>query len=340
MEQALTQPVAHDSSTSFVVKLLTYAVWIGSGLLFWQVGGAMNWPRDPHATLSIADLSASGRMLPVVVILVAISSAAATLILRRWFCDAGLMAVSIGLAALSVRGSTVESLLIAGADGGGPGQRALALLFAIELLIWSVLLLLSAVIGARLASAGRSRESARASSSPVKLEPAAWDISALRPWTRAVASPRAAVRTALAHAGMAAAIMIALRIVLCIDVIARPISHGQALFVPFASSFIAVSFAFKRFPVRSPLWGMAASVGVSFVGYLLALLSGDATDLPPNLPGSPFLRMLPVQAAASGVGGVLWGLWFVFDPALLGPVAADARVSVDRTSRAASSSET
>lgn len=321
----------------FSVKVLTYAVWIGSGLLFWQVGSAMDWPADPHATLSLVDLGASGWMLPVLVVLAALTSAVATLVLRRWLRDAGLMAAAIGLAALSTRGGTVESLLLRGADGRGPGPRTLSVFFAAELLVWCAVLLVAAVVTARFTGKNRDRASSSESPALPRLEPASHDLAALRRLTLGADAATTPLRAALAHAGMAAAITMALRIVFCVDVIARPISHGQALFVSAASSFIAACFAFRRFPVRSALWAIAASLGVSFVGYLLAVLGGGQTGLPPNIPGSPFLRMLPVQTAAAGVGGALWGLWFIFDPMLLAHASAPSNDDAsNRTPRSSS----
>ncbi len=305
----------------FPVKLLAYAVWIGAGYVFWHLGYSALGMGDPQMSVR---LFAGWRMaagLPLLAALSAATAAAATMLLRRWLCDAGTFAVAVGLAALSVRGGTVEYLLIQSGAGGARGGAGLPLMFAVELIAWAGLLLVAARVTAmfsRPAQRGDGDFEAADAPSSILQNPCGAELSVLmRRAGRdgdATLTPR---DRGLRHAAMAAVLTAALIIVFSLDLTRRPVSHGQVLFVSAASAWIATYFAFKQFPVRSALWAMLAALTVALVGYLIASLGSGRTDLPMNLPYSPFLRALPIQAAAAGVGGALLGFWFVFDAAHL-----------------------
>lgn len=307
----------------FSVKLLVYAAWIGAGYVFWHLGYSALGMGDQQMSVR---LFAGWRMavgLPLLAALSIATAAAATMLLRRWLCDAGTFAVAVGLAALSVRGGTVEYVLIQSGADGGRGGAGLPLMFALELIAWAGVLLLAARVTAmfsRPLQGGNGNRAAAAADATGSIlqNPCGAELSVLmRRAGRDGDATLTSLDRGLRHAAMAAVLTAALIIVFSLDLTRRPVSHGQVLFVSAASAWIATYFAFKQFPVRSALWAMLAALTVALVGYLIASLGSGRTDLPVNLPYSPFLRALPVQAAAAGVGGALLGFWFVFDAAHL-----------------------
>ncbi|MCC7290627.1 MAG: hypothetical protein IT449_01035 [Phycisphaerales bacterium] len=312
-------PAAHRRELRLPVKLLVYLVWVGAGYVFWQLGYAALGMGDPQMSVR---LFAGWRMaagLPLLAALSAVTAATATMLLRRWMCDAGTFAVAVGLAALSVRGGTVEYLLIQSGAGGARGGARLPLMFAVELVAWAGLLLIAARVTAmfsRAARGGHEERDASDATSSIPQNPCGAELSVLvRRAGRGGDGTLTPLDRGLRHAAMAAVLTAALIIVFSLDLTRRPVSHGQVLFVSAASAWIATYFAFKQFPVRSALWAMLAALTVALVGYLMATLGSGRADLPMNLPHSPFLRTLPIQAAAAGVGGALLGFWFVFDAA-------------------------
>lgn len=310
MAELTGQDVVQRQEHRFPVKVLLYAVWIASGLLFWHVGYALCAPVDPEASLSWAS---GGRILAgfvPVALLVGLTAGAATAVAGRWTVDAGVFAAAVGLSTLSVRGGTVEHLLLRRADAGS-GAGGLAVSFAGEALAWIAVFAVAGWISGRVARVlglTGQRGTSGASALMTMLD----GFTALR---ERLPSSRSECVTGLTHAVVAGALAAALTIVFCVDLARRPVSHGQVIFVCSASAWLATYFTFKRFPVRTALYPAAGVAAACVVGYLIAMLSGGkADDLPPNLPSSPFLRALPMQSVAGAIGGALLGFWFAFDP--------------------------
>lgn len=220
-----------------------------------------------------------------------------------------MFAAAVGLSTLSVRGGTVEHLLLRRADAGA-GSGGLAVSFAGEALAWIAVFVFAGWISGRVARALGLTRQGETSGAATK----ATMLDGFIPLREASPSSRAERVTGLTHAVVAGALAAALTIVFCVDLARRPVSHGQAIFVCSASAWLATYFTFKRFPVRTALYPAAGVAAACVVGYLIAMLSGGKADLPPNLPSSPFLRALPMQAVAGAIGGALLGFWFAFDP--------------------------
>ncbi len=309
MGELVGQHALQRQEHRFPVKVLLYAVWIASGLLFWHAGYALCAPVDPESSLSWAS---GGRILAgfvPVALLAGLTAGAATAVAGRWAVDAGVFAAVVGMSTLSVRGGTVESLLLRRADAGA-GSGGLAVSFAGEALAWIAVFVLAGWISGRVArmlGLTGPREASGASAMTTMLD----GFLALREGSPLSRGERV---TGLTHAAVAGALAAALTIVFCVDLSRRPVSHGQAIFVCSASAWLATYFTFKRFPVRTALYPAAGVAAACVAGHLIAMLSGGKGDLPPNLPSSPFLRALPMQAVAGAVGGALLGFWFAFDP--------------------------
>jgi hypothetical protein len=94
----------------------------------------------------------------------------------------------------------------------------------------------------------------------------------------------------------------------------RSIQHGQACFVVVAAVWIAVYIAYRFVPVRSPLWSIL-SVGVlATAGYLWAAIRPAEPGLPPPIPSSHFLRVLPIQYISIGAAAAVAMFWYVHLP--------------------------
>jgi hypothetical protein len=109
----------------------------------------------------------------------------------------------------------------------------------------------------------------------------------------------------------------------------RVIQHGQACFVVAAGVCAAVYVASRSVPVRSALWSLLAVGLMALVGYVWAGLRPAAPGLPPNIPSSHFLRILPVQFISVGTAAALSTFWYVFQPASDG---GSSRKATARTS--------
>jgi len=88
----------------------------------------------------------------------------------------------------------------------------------------------------------------------------------------------------------------------------RSIQHGQACFVVIAATFAGTWAAGRLVPVRSALWAILAIPVFAIVGYLW---SSGGTSLMPDLPQSPFLRILPVQLISVGIATAIWTTWWL-----------------------------
>ncbi|MHC4698927.1 MAG: hypothetical protein ACYTFA_19535, partial [Planctomycetota bacterium] len=89
----------------------------------------------------------------------------------------------------------------------------------------------------------------------------------------------------------------------------RAIAHGQACFVVAAAVSIACYTAHRLAPVRSSLWSILAVMMIAVIGYLWSSVRPAMQGLPPTIPSSDFLRVLPIQYISVGTVAALAMFW-------------------------------
>jgi hypothetical protein len=98
--------------------------------------------------------------------------------------------------------------------------------------------------------------------------------------------------------------------VLSFGLASRNIRHGQVCFVVAASVCIGTYVAHRTNPVRSAFWSILAVGILSVVGYAWASVRPETPQLPPNIPSSHFLRILPIQFVSVGTAAAIAMFWY------------------------------
>ena len=107
-------------------------------LLLWTLGWRMAAPVDPEMAVTFTH---SGRAVfatwPTLAILTVIAAAIGTAIVGRRAPEAGALAAAVGLAAMSLRGGTMQELLGYYADGAPGPRRSLMFYMLLDCVLWT-----------------------------------------------------------------------------------------------------------------------------------------------------------------------------------------------------------
>jgi hypothetical protein len=127
-----------DPALTFFEKLRVLAACSVAILLLWTLGWQLAHPSDPGMALT---LSRSGARVvavwPALAVLAAISAAVGTAIIGRRLPEAGVLAAGIGLAAMSLRGGTMQALLGYEAGTQTGTRRALMMSLLLDTVLWT-----------------------------------------------------------------------------------------------------------------------------------------------------------------------------------------------------------
>lgn len=273
---------------TLIDKSITLGAWLLAGLLFMTVGWMAMAPDDPGGAVSVLTRVGSSGMLLQAAALAGVAAAVATIMAGRRVPQAGTFAAAIGLAVVSLRGSTATQLLLSCADVPGMSQRLLALKLAGETIVWFLVVLVAMFVSVQV---GR------------------WYFSTDKP------APITMVGTATRREGLRHTFTTCLIGLLSMSLLSaglneRSIQHGQVCFVIALSVAVGVYVAFRRGPVDSPLWPILAVPAIAVLGYLWAAVRPLSVGLPPNLPSSHFLRALPIQYVSVGTASALVTYWY------------------------------
>ena len=215
-----------------------------------------------------------------------------SLLAGRFLPDAGTFAAALGLALLSLQGQTMGDFLLARAGDAGGAISGLEWKLAAEALVWLAAMLASAALSAIVESRGRS------------------DWMARMPYvgSHARAGQPPSVRRYLA---LVTTVGLMVFVALSVGTRQRAIEHGQACFLV-AAAISAGMYAGNHFlGMRSQWWGIVAVGVIAVVGYLSSIIVGTGDRLPPGMPGSPFLRVLPLQFISVGSAAVVAMSWYM-----------------------------
>jgi hypothetical protein len=266
-----------------------------------------------------------------------VAAAIGTVIIGRKLPEAGTFAAALGLMIVSLRGGTMEFLLVRTADDSQATVRGLALKLAVEAVGWAFVVAMAVAASAIVSRWFQRPDEHRLSPEPDddnELLLAGWDVPLLgtllgRPRSCAGTSPADGMR----HTAIATVVMLVAQRVFGTGLYDRVVTHGQACFVVAASACVGTYVAFRYAPVRSALWAILAALSTPVLGYLLAAItSGSSTAtpaLPVNIPPSHFMRALPIQGVAVGCAAAIATFWW---PSV---IEAAARVAVHSIRRGA-----
>ena len=299
-------PLTLSDKAAFVAACaLSVAVYL-------TVGWMALTPKDPLGAVSLLACTAAPFAWLQVCVLAVVIAALTTALWGRRLADLGLFAVTVGLAALTLKGGNASSLLVAEAGDGDVPGRGLAVQLGFEALAWFVIPAVSALAslltmrwcaGARACCEGNT---------PRMLPLGASDIPLLGEQLCGVpVLNRTASLMGLKHTAVATVAALVILHLLAASLHASVIRHGQACFILAASVLLGTYIAFKAAPVRSALWPMLAVPLVALLSYLWAAVSGGGEGQFLAAPGAAALRVLPLQFIAVGVASAVAGTWLV-----------------------------
>jgi hypothetical protein len=300
------------------------AVWLATGFCVWvlfEVGWLVLRPNDPQAPVSLLSRGAGGWSVLAGAVSATVFAAAlnticaviATVIGGRRLADVGAFAAMIGLTALSLRGDTAEYFVL---EGAALSPRAVALLFVAEAILWLLIGLL-AVAAAGLVTKwcfGGVYGADGRRSGPLPMIPAAVDAPRVGERFGPGSIPRTPADVGAKHTAIVLAAGLFAFMLLSIGAGQRVIQHGQAIFTAAATVCIACYIAYHAAPVRSALWSILGAALLVIVAYLWAAIRPPAGDLPPSVPPSPFLRVLPIQFVSAAIASAIAMSWYMYMP--------------------------
>lgn len=317
MSSSTSYAMSDRLQLSLLEKVVTFVAWLLGGAVFFTVGWLVVHPDDPEGAVSLFARSDSFLMLVQSAVLAGVAAAIGTILAGRRLSDAGTFAAAIGLAAVSLRGETVVSFLVMRTDLSATAERGLALRFAAESVGWFVVILVAVVVSGYVARWCFGHAERVRSDDPLRdlasRSLAACDAPRLgRAICGASATPQTEPLDGLKHTMITAGVAVLACGLLSKGLVSRSIQHGQVCFSVFAAVMIASMVAFRFVPVRSPLWSILAVPIVAVTGYLWAGFRPSEPGLPPNMPASHFLRVLPIQYIAVGTVAALTAFWYVY----------------------------
>ncbi len=281
-----------------------------AALVLCTVGWRVAQPADPDLALTLTrDGGRVMAVLPALLALVIVVAAVGTAIGGRRVPEAGIFAAAVGLAALALRGGSMEVMLAYLDSPAADARRRLMAAMALDALLWT-LLLAAAWIAVILVQKwlwtpadAEPHADPRLPKKPAKAAPAA--AKAWADWWAAIVTGVIAIfiiwmtaaRTPVAN-----------------------VARGQVI-ASVAAGFYVGAFTARYFTgITKPHWYLLAVPAVALISYLCGYLYADMSwaensmrfkyyaDLVTTPPHS-LVRPLPVEYLAVGTAGVLAGIW-------------------------------
>lgn len=244
--------------------------------LCWWLGKFLHAPEQPHYDPSIL---LQGRWLITLIAIVAGIAGSAIIggaLTGRLREDTPVFIAAIGLAAFSVRGGTIDTLLRLHGGGGT------YFMLAIETLLLGGILLLAYWLQTKMTRIGL----------------VTGDIAAGR---------RSAEHYAPKIQLLAVAMHVAIVEILVL-ILAQSTDKLQGLLVVGASSLLASLITFSFFQLNRPILFCLSPIIVGVLAYLLASVMPGRWEL--GIPAFNTVSPTPLDYAAAGVAGSILGYWF------------------------------
>lgn len=291
MTHAASPALSDPAHLTLLDKLAVWAGWAIAGAMFHTLGWMALAPSDPLGAVSLLARGGMGAMLLQAAGLAAVTAAIAAVLSGRQLAYAGPFAAALGLAVVALRGETAEYLLLSTVGSGESPAKAIAAKLAPKLALESVGWLFVILIA--LAVSGIVTR---------------WCFG--RPHdTQHERTPKPRAIDGLYFTLIATAASLFAFNILTTGLDRRAIQHGQVCFVVAASVWLGCFLAHRMVAVRSVLWSILSVTLLAVVGYLWAGVRSPNPDLPPSVPTSHFLRVLPIQFIAVGAAAAIAAYW-------------------------------
>ncbi len=301
-------------------RAMVWSSWLLAGVLFLTVGWSAMKPDDPVGAVSLLTRSGAIVMLIQATALAAVAAALATLLAGRKLADVGTFSAALGLAAVSLRGGTVQHLLMQRSDGMDAPPQSLAILFALEAVAWFTVLVITVGVSGWLVrwcltAGGRSEESRADTASLPARTMSALDIPGIGVgFFGQMRGCQTSLGMGVGHTLLTTFFGLAAFYVLSTGTASRTIQHGQECFVVTAAVWAGCYAAHRLRPVRSALWSILAVGMMAVAGYVWSSLGPGSAGTPITVPGSPFMRILPIQFVSVGTAAAVVMFWHMYVP--------------------------
>lgn len=311
--------MADRTQLDWIHRLAAYVSWALAGAIFLTVGWLALEPVDPRGPVSLMAGRGAVLMLAQAAALAAVAAALATILVGSRLPDVGVFATAIGLTAVSLRGHTMESLLLGNLDPPAGGSGGLAWRLILESLGWFVIALVAVLVSGFVQSwLSHTRRPSSDDASSDQGSDAALALADVPIVGNRVFGIEEQAQTpfmvGIKHTAIATvAGLIAFRL-FSSGLYDRNIQHGQSCFVVAAALGLGSYFAYRFAPVRSAAWDLLACGLLTIIGFIIAGVSlsrPSAAALPPNIPVSHFLRVLPIQYIAVGSATAVAMYWYL-----------------------------
>ena len=314
--------VMHEPPLNLMERAGLYTSWVLSGAVFLSVGWLAVAPDDPYGAVSLYARTDGLSMLVQAAALVAVVASLGAALGGRRLVDAGTLTATLGLAVVSLRGATSEYLLLYEADHGG-SQRALGAKFLFESIGWFFLVVIALVVSGLVARwvygrDVRQDEGLEKKTASHNMAPRSSLHEMRLLWGGAGSAgedARFVIGQGLRHTVVTAAVGLIAMMVLSTGLSSRVIQSGQVCFLVAASTMIGEYFAARRVPVRSAFWAILAVAIMALIGYVWSAMRPVYAALPPHIPTSHFLRILPLQFISVGTISAIWSFQHFHDAA-------------------------
>ncbi|HRX83496.1 MAG TPA: hypothetical protein P5572_00590 [Phycisphaerae bacterium] len=308
---------------SLVDKILLVAALAITVALFLTIGWMAIAPDDPQGAVSLVTHSGSVLMVLEAGLLAAVTAALATVMIGNKLPDVGVLAAAVGFAFVSLQGGTAEYLLIAATGGDSGTERGLAAKLAVESVVWFALLVVAMLVAGavtRWCSSALQRVAGlgEPGSTGAGLEDLA--ITECPGLARLIVPANVKPQDSANrwNGVRTTAVMVFAGLVLYSILVSgtspHMIRHGQTCFAVFAAFYLGGWVARRWFPTRTAFWGILAVPITLLLGYGWTVFAGRAagryTHLA-NIPGSDFLRALPLTFVSVGTIAAILAHWFV-----------------------------
>lgn len=290
MNHVASPTMSDPAHLTLLDKLAVWSSWGVAAALFYNLGWMALAPSDPLGAVS---LFARGPGAPGWAILLqaaglaAVTAAIAAVLSGRQLAYAGPFAAALGLGVVALRGESAEYLLLAATGSSESPGKAIAAKLALESVGWLFVILVALAVSGIVTRwcFGRPHDTQH------ERTPAPRTIDG--PYFTLIAT---------------AASLFAFNI-LTTGLDRRAIQHGQVCFVVAASVWLGCFLAHRMVAVRSVLWSIFSVALLAVVGYLWAGARSPDPNLPPSVPTSHFLRVLPIQFIAVGAAAAIAAYW-------------------------------
>lgn len=304
-------------------KFLLLAALSIAVALFLTIGWMAIAPEDPRGPVSLLTHRHALAMVLQAGLLSAVTAAIATVMIGVKLPDVGAFAAALGLAFVSLQGQTAAYLLMDAAGDGNAGARALSGKLAIEALAWFAVILVAVFTSGLVTRwcAGLVRGSSQGTAAGHACSGAdAVNLAASEcPLLCHVVARGVGVERVQRWNGVRTTAIMTVAGILLYGILvsgSRPhmVRHGQTCFAVFTAFYVGGWIARRTYPARTAFWGLIAVPLACVLGHAWTMLAGVPAGRYAHLasiPGSDFLRALPITFIAVGTLGVLTTHWTI-----------------------------